>query len=83
MAPMVRRQRLQRAAHLPYSYLWSNGATTGTLVGLTAGTYTVTVTDDEGCTISSIGGVSNTGGPVITVVDTKQCIVFWGSVMVV
>ncbi len=32
----------------PYSYLWSNGATTQDLTGLTAGTYTVSVTDNVG-----------------------------------
>ena len=34
---------------VPYSYLWSNGATTATLTGLGVGTYTVTVTDIFGC----------------------------------
>lgn len=34
----------------PYSYAWSNGASTQTISGLTAGTYTVTVTDDDNCT---------------------------------
>lgn len=36
------------------SYLWSNGATTQTLVAATAGIYTVTTTDDLGCTATSI-----------------------------
>lgn len=35
---------------LPYTYLWSDGATTATIEGLTAGDYTVTVTDGNGCT---------------------------------
>jgi hypothetical protein len=34
----------------PYSYLWSNGQTTQTATGLSAGNYTVTVTDFNGCT---------------------------------
>ncbi len=34
----------------PYSYSWSNSATTSSINGVTAGTYNVTVTDDNGCT---------------------------------
>ena len=34
---------------LPYSYAWSNGATTPNLVNVAPGTYRVTVTDGAGC----------------------------------
>lgn len=37
----------------PYSYLWSNAASTASLTGVAAGTYTVTVTDNNGCTASA------------------------------
>lgn len=33
----------------PYTFLWSNGATTEDLMNISAGTYTVDVTDDNGC----------------------------------
>ena len=35
---------------MPYQVLWNNGATTAALTGLTAGNYTATVTDANGCT---------------------------------
>jgi uncharacterized repeat protein (TIGR01451 family) len=35
---------------VPYSYSWSNGATTEDLAGVGTGTYTVTVTEGGGCT---------------------------------
>ncbi|MFN6091006.1 MAG: beta strand repeat-containing protein, partial [Bacteroidota bacterium] len=36
-----------------YTYLWNTGSTTATINNLTAGTYTVTVTDANGCTAST------------------------------
>ena len=34
---------------LPYTFLWSNGATTQDLLNVPAGTYSVTATDNNGC----------------------------------
>ncbi len=42
----------------PYSYVWSNGASTATVNGLSAGTYTVTVTDQNGCTSQTNASVT-------------------------
>jgi len=43
----------------PYSYLWSTGATSSTINGLNAGTYTVTVTDQNGCTTTCSVALDN------------------------
>lgn len=40
---------LQSGSATPYSYTWSNGATTQDLTGLTAGFYSLTITDGGSC----------------------------------
>lgn len=37
---------------IPYSYNWSSGSTAQNAANLSAGNYTLTVTDDNGCTIN-------------------------------
>ncbi|MEE3999162.1 PKD domain-containing protein, partial [Tenacibaculum sp. FZY0031] len=55
-----------------YTYLWNTGATTEDLSGLTEGTYTVTVTDTNGCQeVGAITLVSNDNeNPIISVPET-------------
>jgi hypothetical protein len=55
-----------------YSYLWSNGATTEDISGLTAGNYSVTVTDANGCTAST--SVTITEPDVLVVTATPGTI---------
>jgi hypothetical protein len=49
----------------PYSYLWSDGQQLNPATGLSSGSYTVTITDKNGCqttataTVSEISGISN------------------------
>jgi hypothetical protein len=49
-----------------YTYSWSNGATTQNLSGLSPGTYTVTVTDNNTCTITTNATVAAAVPIVIT-----------------
>lgn len=53
----------------PYSYLWSNGATTSTVTGLSQGYYPVEITDAQGCH-SNYLGASIAQNPQITVNKT-------------
>jgi hypothetical protein len=45
----------------PYSYAWSNGATTKNISSLLTGPYTVTITDANGCTVSYFKYVNSNG----------------------
>lgn len=54
----------------PYTYAWSNGATTEDLINVPAGNYSVTVTDARGCT-KSIQKSINRPLPLVIGVETK------------
>ncbi len=45
--------------NMPFSFVWSNGDTTQTIIGLAANTYTVTVTDASGCTDTAVAIVAD------------------------
>lgn len=45
----------------PYNYNWGGGITTANRTGLVAGTYTVSVTDNAGCTVSKAIAVTQIG----------------------
>lgn len=46
-----------------FSYAWSHGATTASISGLSGGSYTVTVTDANGCTAVNSLSIAAFGGP--------------------
>lgn len=62
----------------PYSYLWSNGATTEDVVELLLGNYTVTVTDANGCT-QTITQLINEPTPIVTSVTGTNVDCFGGA----
>ncbi len=56
----------------PYSYNWSNNATTATVSNLVTGTYSVTVTDAKGC--KDTGSYYVTGSVILTnAISVKAC----------
>ncbi|MPM16304.1 hypothetical protein SDC9_62682 [bioreactor metagenome] len=53
-----------------YTYLWNTSATTSSISGLVAGTYSVTVDDGGGCPSISSYTVGNVAGPVLSLVSS-------------
>ncbi|MEO1629110.1 MAG: SprB repeat-containing protein, partial [Bacteroidota bacterium] len=56
----------------PYTYVWSDGQTTATAVGLDAGMYSVTVTDANGCTVSESTTVVTSNSSNISLLTTAS-----------
>lgn len=63
----------------PYTYAWSNSQTTATATALAGGSYTVTVTDANGCSTVSTVVVANTGAPVVSVQSSTNILCAGGS----
>ncbi len=56
-----------------YTYSWSSGGqTTQTATGLTAGTYTVTITDNIGCSKSTTVAITGSAGPTASVTNINN-----------
>ncbi len=66
----------------PYTYSWTGGATTQDRSGLTAGTYTVTVTDANSCTKTLSVTITQPAALVLnsTIVNPSNCFVADGSI---
>ena len=56
----------------PFSYSWTNGSTTSQADSLSTGIYSVQVTDDGGCSVSSIVIINNWNGPSILLAGTQN-----------
>ena len=55
----------------PYSYLWSNGATTQDLTGLSSGSYNVVITDNQGCSLTAYKYIQNTSPVEVNITGTQ------------
>jgi gliding motility-associated-like protein len=58
----------------PYSYNWSNGATTQNLNNLPSASYTVTVTDANGCIDSANFVIANNSFIYVQITDPEICV---------
>jgi hypothetical protein len=67
-----------RNATAPIRYAWSNGATTEDLTNVAAGTYTVNVTDANGCTATGTYTVGANPLPTPTITVTPSSTVYTG-----
>ncbi|MFT5744983.1 MAG: hypothetical protein ACI920_000349 [Saprospiraceae bacterium] len=54
----------------PYTYNWSNDATTTNLTGLAADTYALTVTDANGCVQQASVSITESSNPMVTATIT-------------
>jgi len=56
----------------PFTFIWSNSATTQNLTNVVAGSYTVTVTDFKGCTGTGTYSINNLSGPSATITTSTN-----------
>ncbi len=64
---------------IPYTYLWNTGQTSPNIFALNSGIYTVTVTDNNGCSIINQDTIANSGSPVLVLDSVKNVTCFGGN----
>ena len=59
----------------PFNFYWNSGQITSSLNNVEVGSYTLTLTDDNGCTTTETANVSNLNGPSISIdlVNNPSC----------
>jgi gliding motility-associated-like protein len=62
-----------------YSYLWNNGSSGAAITNIGAGLYTVTITDQNGCSIVDTYPVQSSGAPVVSIASLTDVSCFGGS----
>ncbi|MBK8490966.1 MAG: gliding motility-associated C-terminal domain-containing protein [Saprospirales bacterium] len=62
----------------PVSYSWSNGGQTATISGLIAGSYDVTVTNQDGCQAQAMATITQPNAPVGVSIQVQQEISCFG-----
>ncbi len=67
----------------PYTYKWSNGQTTAVVTNIGAGTYTVTVSDGAGCSVTATAAVVAIGAPVVAISVTTPATCATGATVTV
>ena len=63
----------------PYSYLWSNGAITEDIGNLSAGNYSVVITDFNGCLLNSSFTITEPNTPISAAVTISNVSCFGGN----
>ena len=63
----------------PYTYLWSNGAITDTITNVLAGFYSVTTTDNKGCTQIDTITIIDIPNPQVNITASSDVLCFGGN----
>jgi gliding motility-associated-like protein len=56
----------------PAAYVWSNGAQQASISSLTAGSYSVTVTNEDGCTATAAVEISQPSAPLMVTISENE-----------